>query len=182
MERSEGDFQNGRQQNMMQVDQVNGSWSDEGFLPQGRVCRENVRWSAGSWTCTVQLSPLAVPPRYPPTQHGKEGGHETQIIFVGVTSDEHERATKRPLEEERGREQREGDGSRAQRLSTELLSVCTAELLLLAHLLHHLDHPSRPHRRPVSTQSPSHLLSFYLPVVPFNNPGACWYAEQRWSV
>lgn len=92
MEHSEGDFQNGRQQNMLQDDQVNGSWSDEGFLPQGHVCRENLCWNVGSWTCTIQLRPLAVPPRYPLTQHGKEGGLETQIICVEVTRDVHERA------------------------------------------------------------------------------------------
>lgn len=53
------------------------------------------------------------------------------------------------------------------------LCVCTAELLLLAHLLHHLDHPPSqpppPHYH-APHYPPSLLLSFYLPVVPFNKP------------
>lgn len=60
------------------------------------------------------------------------------------------------------------------------LSVCTAELLLLTHLLHHLDPPAPT--APLTAHPPSSLLSFYLPVVPFNNRGACWYAEQRYRV
>lgn len=71
------------------------------------------------------------------------------------------------------------------------LSVCTAELLLLAHLLHHLEQaapsppPSSPpqHSLPPSSLPPPLLLvSFYLPVVNFHKQGVCCCTEQRWRV
>lgn len=39
------------------------------------------------------------------------------------------------------------------------LSVCTAELLLLAHLLHHLDHPPHTHHHPFYHALPPSLPS-----------------------
>lgn len=110
----------------------------------------------------------------------------TQIIWAEVTSEEENRAKKSKREAFRG-EKRIWGQSRGKVMGAERwdpaqrsLCVCAAELLLLPHLLHHLDRT--PTHHPLLTHSPSLLLSFYLPVVPFNNAGACWYAEQRWRV
>lgn len=40
------------------------------------------------------------------------------------------------------------------------LSVCTAELLLLAHLLHHLDHPPHTHHHPLYHAPPPSIPPF----------------------
>lgn len=61
-EHSERGFQSGRQQNKLQVDQVNGSWSEEAFLPQGRVEEgECWRWSGWSGARVVQRRLASLP-------------------------------------------------------------------------------------------------------------------------
>lgn len=69
-------------------------------------------------------------------------------------SSEPNEADLRRAEQSEGREKRSGEGrgedNRAEQGAEQRdparssLSVCTAELLLLAHLLHHLDHPPPP--------------------------------------
>lgn len=94
------------------------------------------------------------------------------------------RSLKRRIER-RGAEQREGDGSRAGRPSSEL-PVCLHSRAAAASTSVAPSGYPPPHNPPPalshSPSPPSLPLSFYLPVVPFNNPGACWYAEQRWRV
>lgn len=92
-----------------------------------------------------------------------------------------ERRDRRGSAEGRWWVQRGPARSRAQRHTgpaQSSLSGCTAELLLLPHLLHHLDR-SPLHTLPTLGRVPLLRSSFYLPVVPFNNQGARWYALQR---
>lgn len=90
-----------------------------------------------------------------------------------------ERRRKRRRENS-GAEQREGDGSRAERPSSGL-PVCLHSRAAAASTSVAPSGSPPPSPLPRSPLL-SLLLSFYLPVVPFNNPGACWYAEQRWRV
>lgn len=166
------------------------SWSSERQLEGGgfsasRTCEEGESALERVVPNPYRPAPSssAVPPRFPPAQRGKE------TICAGVTSEERERAKEKPLEEERECEGRaEGRWWEQSAETLHRASVCLHSRAAAASTsvapsgspsAH--THTHAPHH-PLFTQSPSHLLSFYLPVVPFNNSGACWYAEQRWSI
>lgn len=131
---------------------------------------------------------LTVPPSSLLTQHGQSGSGEWEHKSfelkwpqkIRTEQKEQRRSLKRKRENSRA-EQREGDGSRAQRPGSELLVCLHSRAAAVSTSVAPSGTPPPPTHTPLSPHSPT-LLSFYLPVVPFNNPGACWYAEQRWRV
>lgn len=131
-------------------------------------------------------------PSSPPWRHREESNsselYKTWLKWpqkCRTEQKEPNRSLKRRIER-RGAEQREGDGSRAGRPSSELPVCLHSRAAAASTSVAPSGYPPPPHNPPPtlshSPSPPSLPLSFYLPVVPFNNPGACWYAEQRWRV
>lgn len=160
----------------------------------GRVFSLFIKDTSAGWMYSVlnlhlpvegMLYLLTVPPCSPPAQHGQSGRGWTWTQLIWDDSRLSWSDLKRAEQSKKSKtealigEQTIAGQSRGKVMGAERrdsaqssLSVCTAELLLLAHLLHHLDPPPHTHHPPSPALSPScppFSLSFYLPVVPFNN-------------
>lgn len=128
---------------------------------------------------------LTVPPCSPPTQHDQLSGRErTDHKSFELNKAELKWPQKSRTEQKEQNRSRRGEeriagqsggkvmGAEQRDPAQSSLSVCTAELLLLPHLLHHLDPPLTPTTSPQPSSPPSPSPVFLFTCGSLQQPGS----------